>query len=131
MKFSEPFLESRLKDAEAKAKLIDHGQLNDEDDMRLRFQWFLCRQLHKGFWDPYFEDLTIEQLAFEVYLWVESTRVGASKATKMEEANSLLKDNPEEAKELFNDWKDELLPDVSDTEFIEQAKKDFESWGVK
>ena len=121
----EPHLIERVTDARQKAINVIRGKLETDDSLKDRFQWFLSRQLGKGFFDPYFDNLSLDMLAFEVYLHVESNK---SKEDIVKDASTLLKDNPKEAEELFADWEEQALPEISDKEFVEKAKKDFEKY---
>lgn len=114
----EPFLAERIEAAKNKAKQIIDGKINDETDLRLVFQFVLCQKYNIPMFSPYFEERTLDELLFEVYLHKEA-------ATKSD---------PELAKEEAADFvreegdKDEYWEDLdiqTDDEFLEQAKKDF------
>lgn len=114
----EPYLAERIEAAKKKAKQIIDGKIDDEDDLRLVFQFVLCQRYNIPIFSPYFEERTLDELMFEVYLHKEST----------------IKSDPELAKEEAADFireeanKDEYWEDLdvqTDDEFLDQAKKDF------
>jgi hypothetical protein len=117
----EPYLEQRIEAAKQKAKSIVDGKIEDEEDLRLVFQFVLCQKYNMPIFDSYFADRTLDELMFEVYLHKEAS----------------VKLDPELAKEDAADFvreeanKDEYWEDLemqSDDDFLEQAKKDF---GIK
>jgi hypothetical protein len=114
----EPYLAERIEAAKKKAKQIIEGKIDDETDLRLVFQFVLCQKYNIPIFSPYFEERTLDELMFEVYLHKEAT----------------IKADPELAKEEAADFvreeadKDEYWEDLdmqTDEEFLEQAKKDF------
>lgn len=117
----EPYLAERIEAAKKKAKQIIDGKIDDENDLRLVFQFVLCQKYNIPIFSPYFEERTLDELMFEVYLHKEAT----------------IKSDPELAKEDAADFirgeanKDEYWEDLeefeaqSDEEFLEQAKRDF------
>lgn len=114
----EPYLAERIEAAKKKAKQIIEGKIDDEDDLRLVFQFVLCQKYNIPIFSPYFEERTLDELMFEVYLHKEAT----------------VKSDPELAKEEAADFvreeanKDEYWEDLdmqTDEEFLEQAKRDF------
>jgi hypothetical protein len=114
----EPYLAERIEAAKKKAKQIIEGKIDDENDLRLVFQFVLCQKYNIPIFSPYFEERTLDELMFEVYLHKEAT----------------IKSDPELAKEEAADFvrdeadKDEYWEDLemqTDDEFLEQAKRDF------
>lgn len=114
----EPYLAERIEAAKKKAKQIIDGKIDDENDLRLVFQFVLCQKYNIPIFSPYFEERTLDELMFEVYLHKEAT----------------VKSDPELAKEEAADFvreeanKDEYWEDLdmqTDDEFLEQAKRDF------
>jgi len=114
----EPYLAERIEAAKKKAKQIIDGKIDDENDLRLVFQFVLCQKYSIPIFSPYFEERTLDELMFEVYLHKEAT----------------VKSDPELAKEEAADFvreeanKDEYWEDLdmqTDDEFLEQAKRDF------
>lgn len=118
----EPYLAERIEAAKKKAKQIIDGKIDDENDLRLVFQFVLCQKYNIPIFSPYFEERTLDELMFEVYLHKEAT----------------IKSDPELAKEEAADFvreeanKDEYWEDLeefgdiqTDEEFLEQAKRDF------
>lgn len=117
----EPWLEERIDAAKQKAKLIVDGKINDEDDLRLVFQFVLCQKYNMPIFDPYFTERTLDELMFEVYLHKEAAAKSDPELAK-EDAASFIRD--EASKDEY--WED--LEVQSDEEFLEQARRDF---GIK
>jgi hypothetical protein len=114
----EPFLTERIEAAKKKAKQIIDGKIDDESDLRLVFQFVLCQKYNIPIFDEYFEERTLDELMFEVYLHKEAT----------------IKSDPDLSKEEAADFvreeanKDEYWEDLemqTDEDFLEQAKRDF------
>jgi hypothetical protein len=114
----EPYLEQRIEAAKQKAKAIASGKIEDEEDLRLVFQFVLCQKYNIPIFDPYFTERTLDELMFEVYLHKES-----SARLDPELANQEAADFVREEANKDEYWED--LEIQSDDEFLEQAKRDF------
>lgn len=117
----EPYLEQRIEAAKQKAKLIAEGKIEDEEDLRLVFQFVLCQKYNMPIFDPYFTDRTLDELMFEVYLHKEAAAKLDPELAKEDVANFV---REEADKDEY--WED--LEVQSDDDFLEQAKRDF---GIK
>ena len=69
--FCEPYLQERIEAAKAKAKRIAEGTEATEEGIILIFRFHLAKQLHIGIFDDYFEKRTLDELAFERFLYYE------------------------------------------------------------
>lgn len=117
----EPYLNERIEAAKTKAKQIIDGQVENEEDLRLIFQFALCQKYNIPVFDSYFEDRTLDEIMFEVYLHKESARRNDPEIQKEEAAQAI---RSEGIKEEY--WEDlEEFDMQTDEEFLEQAKKDF------
>jgi hypothetical protein len=114
----EPYLAERIEAAKKKAKQIIDGKIDDENDLRLVFQFVLCQRYNIPIFSPYFEERTLDELMFEVYLHKEAT-VKADPDLAKEEAADFIRE--EANKDEY--WED--LDMQTDNEFLDQAKKDF------
>jgi len=114
----EPYLEQRIEAAKQKAKLIVEGKIEDEEDLRLVFQFVLCQKYNIPIFDPYFDERTLDELMFEVYLHKEAAAKSDPELVKQETADFV---REEANKDEY--WED--LEMQSDDEFLEQAKRDF------
>jgi len=114
----EPYLAERIEAAKKKAKQIIDGKIDDENDLRLVFQFVLCQRYNIPIFSPYFEERTLDELMFEVYLHKEAT-VKADPDLVKEEAADFIRE--EANKDEY--WED--LDMQTDNEFLDQAKKDF------
>jgi hypothetical protein len=114
----EPYLAERIEAAKKKAKQIIDGKIDDENDLRLVFQFVLCQRYNIPIFSPYFEERTLDELMFEVYLHKEAT-VKADPDLAKEEAADFIRE--EANKDEY--WED--LDMQTDDEFLDQAKKDF------
>jgi hypothetical protein len=114
----EPYLAERIEAAKKKAKQIIDGKIDDENDLRLVFQFVLCQRYNIPIFSPYFEERTLDELMFEVYLHKEAT-VKADPDLVKEEAADFIRE--EANKDEY--WED--LDMQTDDEFLDQAKKDF------
>jgi hypothetical protein len=117
----EPYLEQRIEAAKQKAKSIVDGKINDEEDLRLVFQFVLCQKYNMPIFDPYFTERTLDELMFEVYLHKEALAKSDPELVKQEAADFV---REEADKDEY--WED--LEVQSDDDFLEQAKRDF---GIK
>lgn len=117
----EPYLEQRIEAAKQKAKFIAEGKIEDEEDLRLVFQFVLCQKYNMPIFDPYFTDRTLDELMFEVYLHKEAAAKLDPELAKEDVANFV---REEADKDEY--WED--LEVQSDDDFLEQAKRDF---GIK
>jgi hypothetical protein len=114
----EPYLAERIEAAKKKAKQIIDGKIDDESDLRLVFQFVLCQKYNMPIFDPYFEERTLDELMFEVYLHKEVAAKADPELAKEEAADYI---REEASKDEY--WED--LDIQSDEEFLEQAKRDF------
>lgn len=114
----EPYLEQRIEAARLKAKNIIDGKIEDEYDLRLVFQFVLCQKYNIPIFDTYFEERTLDELMFEVYLHKEATIKADPELSKAEAADFI---RQEADKDEY--WED--LEIQTDDEFLEQAKRDF------
>jgi len=114
----EPYLAERIEAAKKKAKQIIDGKIDDEFDLRLVFQFVLCQKYNMPIFDPYFEERTLDELMFEVYLHKEVAVKADPELAKQDAADFV---REEANKDEY--WED--LDIQSDDEFLEQAKKDF------
>lgn len=117
----EPYLAERIEAAKKKAKQIIDGKIDDETDLRLVFQFVLCQKYNMPIFSPYFEERTLDELMFEVYLHKEATIKSDPELAK-EEAAGFVRE--EANKDEY--WEDiEEFEMQTDEEFLEQAKRDF------
>ena len=117
----EPFLNERIEASKKKAKQIIEGKIDDENDLRLVFQFVLCQKYNIPVFDPYFEERTLDELMFEVYLHNESAKKRDPDLIKEEAAEAI---RSEAGKDEY--WEDlEEFDAQTDEEFLAQAKKDF------
>lgn len=114
----EPYLAERIEAAKKKAKQIVEGKIDDENDLRLVFQFVLCQKYDIPIFSPYFEERTLDELMFEVYLHKEATIKSDPELAKKDAAETI---RSEAGKDEY--WED--LEMQTDEEFLEQAKKDF------
>jgi hypothetical protein len=114
----EPYLAERIEAAKKKAKQIIDGKIDDEDDLRLVFQFVLCQRYNIPIFSPYFEERTLDELMFEVYLHKEATIKSDPDLVKEEAADFI---REEANKDEY--WED--LDMQTDDEFLDQAKKNF------
>lgn len=114
----EPFLSERIEAAKKKAKQIVDGKIDDENDLRLVFQFVLCQKYNIPMFDTYFDERTLDELMFEVYLHNEAAKKRDPELVKEEAAEVI---RSEGGKDEY--WED--LEMQSDEEFLTQAKKDF------
>lgn len=114
----EPYLAERIEAAKKKAKQIVEGKIDDENDLRLVFQFVLCQKYDIPIFSPYFEERTLDELMFEVYLHKEATIKSDPELAKEDAAETI---RSEAGKDEY--WED--LEMQTDEEFLEQAKKDF------
>ena len=117
----EPYIEQRIEAAKQKAKAIVDGKINDEEDLRLVFQFILCQKYNIPIFDSYFAERTLDELMFEVYLHKEVSAKSDPELAKQEAADFV---REEANKDEY--WED--LEIQSDEDFLEQARKDF---GIK
>lgn len=117
----EPYLNERIEAAKTKAKQIVDGKINDEDDLRLIFQFVLCQKYNIPIFDAYFNERTLDEIMFEVYLHKESAKKSDPELAKEEAAETI---RSEAGKDEY--WEDlDGFDEQTDEEFLEQAKKDF------
>lgn len=114
----EPYLEQRIEAAKQKAKSIVNGKVNDEEDLRLIFQFVLCQKYNIPIFDPYFTERTLDELMFEVYLHKE-VALKSDPEIMQEDAATFVREQAN---------KDEYWEDLelqTDDEFLKQAKTEF------
>ena len=117
----EPFLNERIEAAKQKAKQLIDGKVENEEDLRLIYQFVLCQKYNIPIFDQYFEDRTLDEIMFEVYLHKESAKKNDPDIQKEEAAETI---RAEGGKDEY--WEDlEEFDMQTDEEFLEQAKKDF------
>jgi hypothetical protein len=115
-KYKEPYLEKRIEIAKAYARRIANGIVEDEIDLEMVYRMSLSEKYSIPFFSNYFDDKTIDQLAFEVFLIRErSTPVVETVSDEIKKQANTLADIVEKG---FDDddgkWDD--VPEPSDQE---------------
>ncbi len=118
----EPYLAERIEAAKKKAKQIVDGKIENENDLRLVFQFILCQKYNIPMFSPYFEERTLDELIFEVYLHRESTKKNDPELAKEEAAQTI---RSEANRDEYWEDLEEFDQEQTDDEFLEQAKRDF------
>ena len=67
----EPFLQERIEFVKARAANILDGREATEEGLTLQYRFELAQRYHMGIFSDYFENLTLDELALEVFLWRE------------------------------------------------------------
>lgn len=116
MRVVEPHLKERIELAEAKAKKLVHGQPDSEEDLLTIYSVILSQKYNMPIFSDYFQERTLDELALEVFIWQEM-----NKKSTIGTDDFVLDDDV--IKEATSDeaWEDLQ----SDTDFIDQARKDF------
>ena len=104
--YEEPFLEERMKEAQERAKKIAHGSLTSEDDLQEFFKIQLSRRYGLPLYDTYFDNRTLDQLAFEVFVQKEFDIKEAGGNSQLAE-DKLVETPVEEREDMFADLIDE------------------------
>lgn len=128
--FQEPFLQQRIEKAKKKAEKIISGQGTTEDDIVMQFRFMLSQRYNIGLFDAYFEERTIDELAFEVFMWKELDRRNDPEIQKeeaMAEYKKTLDKENENGQGMFGD--EQWEPIDLDAKFLEKAQKDFKGEG--
>lgn len=123
----EPFLEERIKHAESQAKRLIRGQDPTEENLVMYFRFALARRYMIGIFSDYFEGLTLDQLAYECYLWQEfdyHNNPEIQRKEALEQYRQAVAKQNEKGETMFG--AEEWEPLDLDAAFLEQAKKDFE-----
>ena len=103
----EPDIEERIEAARVSAQKILNGEIEGVEDFRLALRYVISRSKGMGIFDEYFDKRTLDELVFEAEL------VQAKPRDNVDQASKMLKDKPEEAKDLFADWDAEDAMPVS------------------
>lgn len=98
MSYFEPFLDERLQAAKKDANNVLSAKCSTTSEFHDFLIAFLSKHYNKPFFDPFWENLTIEQLYFEFTL-----ASGQFKASN-EITSELVKDNIKEVQGMFDDW---------------------------
>ena len=116
MRVVEPHLKERIELAEARAKKLVHGQPDSEEELLIIYSVILSQKYNIPIFSEYFQERTIDELALEVFIWQEM-----GKKSTIGTDDFVLDDDV--IKEATSDeaWEDLQ----SDTDFIDQARKDF------
>lgn len=116
MRVVEPYLKERVELAEARAKQLVHGQPESEEDLLIIYSVILSQKYNIPIFSEYFQERTLGELALEVFIWQEM-----GKKSTIGTDDFVLDDDV--IKEATSDeaWEDLQ----SDTDFIDQARKDF------
>lgn len=116
MRVVEPHLKERIELAEARAKKLVHGQPDSEEELLIIYSVILSQKYNIPIFSEYFQERTIDELALEVFIWQEM-----NKKSTIGTDDFVLDDDV--IKEATSDeaWEDLQ----SDTDFIDQARKDF------
>ena len=121
----EPYLMERIDAAREKARKLIDGQYDDEESIVLVLRWFICQARNLGFFDPYFEKRTVDDLVFETEM------IRLSRQANTARGSDALKEAPKkEAEALFDDW---AAADTTNAEkqFEDDAKKFMNSGDFK
>jgi len=101
-----------MEKAKAKAKRIASGKVVSEEDLEEVFRVSLSRRYNIPVKDPYFDDKTIDDLAYEVFLHKELDKPDMNGPD--EDAEKELTQVPEEARDdMFSDL-------IDDSEFAQR-----------
>lgn len=65
---SEPYIMERAEQARLMAERVATGDVSTESEFAMAQIAIIARHLKIGFFDPYFENRTLDELLFEVYL---------------------------------------------------------------
>jgi len=110
--YIEPFLEERMEKAKAKAKRIAHGKVESESDLEQVFRASLSRRYNIPVFDTYFDDKTLDEIAYEVFLHKELDR---------KESGGTDEDAQKELTQVSNEDREDLFSDlVEDSEFAQR-----------
>jgi hypothetical protein len=124
----EPLLDKRLEKARKKANDIVNGVCETQEDFEMVMRFFLSQIYNIPVFSEYFENLTFDQLAFEVELH------RAKAIPKEQKTSEIINDNKEEINSLFDDWvdedleqfrstsKEEFKPNQDDLDFMQSGK---------
>lgn len=93
-------LETRIKEAKAKAKRVYYNTSESLDEETLRLQFILAKHYNMPIFDKYFDSRTIDDLIFEIELLKLAT---SSDEEKMEDIVTK-EENRKELEGLFDDW---------------------------
>jgi len=105
MKIFEPHFDERIKKAQARAQRVMDGTYDPEDGedgVLFVMRWIICQHWSIPIFDPYFENRTLDDMAFEVEL------IRLSKAPSDARTSEILKEAPQsELNSLTDDWLEE------------------------
>lgn len=122
--FLEPFLEERIESAKALARRLADGIIETVDEFELSICIFLSHHYGIPLFDKYFEDRTLDDLIFEAEVIKLQTDGGPR-------GSNMLKDKPEEAAGMFDDWIEEDAKDsaamAQNEAFLQDAQKFMET----
>lgn len=116
---TEPFLQERVEKAKEKAKKMIHGVADSEGDLFLIYSFILAQRYNMPIYSDYFLERSIDELAFEVFLWKEldnKIRIGTQDFKLDEQIMEQAQDS--------ESWADLQ----SDDDFLKQASSDFDNW---
>jgi hypothetical protein len=94
LNYNEPHLNERLEIAKAKAKAIIKNEISSIEELTILYRFLLSRRYNLPVFHSYFENRTIDELAFEVFMHIEYDKLNdpseaAKEAQKtIEEGNS-------------------------------------------
>ncbi len=118
----EPYISQRLEKAEEYARKLLNGEVVDEKALLDILRWRICTYYSIPFFDKYFQDRTLDELAFEASLikYSTETRQDVTKRT----SNLLNQATQEDLDELSKGWEDvDAASSISEEQFLEDAKK--------
>lgn len=116
--YNEPFLSERLDQALAKARRLVQNNIETMEDLNLALRSTISGYYGFPLFDKYYDDKTLDQLAFEAFYIKERNTTGSQTAAQEAAAN------PDEAiQAIENDFAAFDMPEPSDEE--KQRMKDF------
>ena len=121
--YIEPFLDERLEAASEFARKIVNRDIDNIYDFQFVLRMVIAEARHMGIFDKYFDDLTIDQLAFEAGILKES------REPTREQTSETIKAHTEEAESLFDEWIDEDLPTNFGEDMEDSVAKEFMQTG--
>jgi hypothetical protein len=116
--FFEDNIDERVSRAKERARKLLAGDPESPDDVIYALRAILCREYKMPLFDPYFQDRTIDELVFEIEL------VRGQQISGTQRGSEMLKEQKEEAQDLFADWEAaETGENLVDEKFVEEAKR--------
>jgi uncharacterized protein YjgD (DUF1641 family) len=118
--YSEPHIVERMEAAKAKAaKVKSMVGVESDEDVENALRFIISRHYNIPFFDSYFDNLTIDQLAFESYLITDE---------KKEVAQKVEEHQKEEVSEIMDNFEEFLnTSEQEDAEFLKMAENFMET----